>query len=168
MIEVTDDFLPDDQFAEIQQHLLGAPWPWYFNTVVDSDEDKPDPSKFQFTYSFFNRKAGWVNSGNKVIWPITQRINPIAWLRIKANLSPWLPEQNLNSYHIDMNGMGDIPFWTSIFYVNTNNGYTLFKDGNKVESVGNRLVTFPGTLQHTGCNCTDQKCRVLINFNYIK
>jgi len=67
-----------------------------------------------------------------------------------------------------MQGMGDIPFWTSIFYVNTNNGCTVFEDGTEVKSVGNRLVTFPGNTLHTGRNCTDEKCRVLINFNYIR
>jgi hypothetical protein len=111
---------------------------------------------------------GWINSGEEIIWPLTRKIKPIAWLRIKANLNPWFPEQKQNSFHTDVTGMGDIPFWTSIFYMNTNNGYTLFEDGTKVGSVGNRLVTFPGTMRHTGCCCTDQKCRVLINLNYIK
>jgi len=65
MVEVTDNLLPDDQFIEIQRHMLGALWPWYFNTLIDSSADEPDPSKSQFTYSFFSRKAGWVNSGEK-------------------------------------------------------------------------------------------------------
>ena len=168
MIEVVDDFLPLDQFREVQAHLMGALWPWYFNTIVDGPADESDPTKGQFTYGFFDRKEGWVNSGEKVIRPLTRRINPIAWLRIKANLNPWLPTQQQNSYHIDMNGMGEIPFWTSIFYINTNNGYTMFESGQNVGSVANRLVTFPGTMRHTGCSCTDQKCRVLINLNYIK
>lgn len=167
MVEIVDDFLPIDQFREIQRHLMGASWPWHFNTIVDSPEDESEPSKYQFTYGFYDRKEGWINSGQKVIWPITQRINPITWLRIKANLNPWVPYPALNSFHIDMNGMGEVPFWTSIFYVNTNDGYTQFEDGTKVESIENRLITFPGNRKHTGCPCSDQKCRVLINFNYI-
>lgn len=166
MIEVIDDYLPDEYFREIQAHMLGAMWPWYFNRFIDS-EDETEPSKFQFIYPFFH-KGEWVNSGKKIIWPLTDKINPIAWLRIKANLNPWLPEAKQNSFHIDQVGMGDIPFWTSIYYLNTNNGKTIFENGTEVHSVGNRLVTFPGTMRHTGCNCTDQKCRVLINLNYIK
>ena len=57
---------------------------------------------------------------------------------------------------------------TSIFYVNTNNGYTKFEDGTKVESVANRLVSFPANKKHTGTSCTDEKTRVVINFNYFK
>ena len=57
---------------------------------------------------------------------------------------------------------------TSIFYVNTNNGYTKFEDGTKVESVANRMVTFPSNMKHTGTSCTDERIRVVINFNYFK
>ena len=55
---------------------------------------------------------------------------------------------------------------TSIFYVNTNNGYTLFEDGTKVESVANRMLTFPTNMKHTGTSCTDSQTRIVINFNY--
>jgi hypothetical protein len=168
MIEVTDNCLPQEHFQKIQTHLMGSAWPWYFNTVIDGPDDRGDPSKSQFIYGFFDRRDGWINSGQSVIWPLAAKINPIAWLRIKANLNPWQPEQRENSFHVDMEGMRGIPFWTSIYYLNSNNGYTLFEDGTRVESVANRLVTFPGNTRHTGCNCTDQKSRVLINLNYIK
>ena len=169
MIEVTDDYLPKEQFREVEAHLMGALWPWYFNGFIDSEDEGEvnDPSKFQFTYAFFHQK-NWVNSGEKVIWPLTQKINPIAWLRIKANLNVWTPEHRTNTFHVDQIGMGEVPFYTSIYYVNTNNGKTLFEDGTEVANVANRLVTFPGNTLHTGCSCTNQKRRVLINFNYIK
>ena len=60
-----------------------------------------------------------------------------------------------------------LKYWsTSIFYVNTNNGYTKFEDGTKVESVANRLLTFPANMKHTGTSCTDEKTRVVINCNF--
>ena len=52
--------------------------------------------------------------------------------------------------------------------MNTNNGYTKFEDGTKVESVANRLVTFPASMMHTGTSCTDKKIRIVINFNYME
>ena len=52
--------------------------------------------------------------------------------------------------------------------MNTNNGYTKFEDGTKIESVANRMVSFPTNTQHKGTSCTDQKTRVVINFNYFK
>ena len=56
---------------------------------------------------------------------------------------------------------------TSIFYINSNDGYTEFEDGTKVESVANRLVTFPHHMKHRGTTCTNQPFRLVINFNYL-
>ena len=55
---------------------------------------------------------------------------------------------------------------TAIFYLNTNNGYTLFEDGTKIESVANRLLTFDANLPHTGTSCTDKQFRCVLNINY--
>ena len=98
-------------------------------------------------------------------------INPIAVIRIKANLLTKTPNIIENEFHIDLNDLSEEKLkqvTTSIFYVNTNNGYTKFEDGTKVESVANRLVIFPANMKHTGTSCTDEKIRVVINFNYFK
>ena len=55
---------------------------------------------------------------------------------------------------------------TSTYYINTNNGWTEFEDGGKVESVANRMLVFDSNLVHGGVSCTDEKTRILINFNY--
>ena len=65
-------------------------------------------------------------------------------------------------FHTDFNN-NEI---TAIYYINDNDGYTLFEDGTKVESVANRFVRFPCTTRHTGTTCTDTDRRLLINFNY--
>ena len=57
-------------------------------------------------------------------------------------------------------------FKTSIFYVNTNNGYTEFEDGTIVRSIENRFVEFSGDTLHRGVSSTDVKKRIVINFNY--
>ena len=51
--------------------------------------------------------------------------------------------------------------------MNTNNGYTRFEDGTKVESVANRMVTFPNQMMHTGTTTTDSEYRLVINLNYV-
>ena len=55
---------------------------------------------------------------------------------------------------------------TAIYYVNSNNGYTEFEDGTKVDSVRNRLVTFPSSMKHRGVSQTDTRTRMVINFNW--
>ena len=59
-------------------------------------------------------------------------------------------------------------WYTSIFYLNTNNGYTYFEDGSKVKSIANRFVIFPCYMSHGGASCTDNDNRVVLNINYIK
>ena len=91
--------------------------------------------------------------------------------KIKANLLTRTPNIIENSFHVDETGRPEKKLkqlTTSIFYVNTNNGYTKFEDGTKVESIANRMVTFPTNMKHTGTSCTDERTRVVINFNYFK
>ena len=56
---------------------------------------------------------------------------------------------------------------TGILYVNTCNGYTEFKNGEKVDSVANRFVTFPGDMYHGGSSTTNDIKRVVVNINWI-
>ena len=68
----------------------------------------------------------------------------------------------IHGYHTDF------PFEckTAIFYINSNNGLTLFKNGQIIESVENRMVIFNSQLEHTGTTSTDTKNRIVVNFNY--
>ena len=98
-------------------------------------------------------------------------MGPILLWRIKANLLTKTPNIVENEFHVDVFD-GELKvreqLTTSIFYVNTNNGYTKFEDGTKIESVANRLISFPSNMKHTGTSCTDEKIRIVINFNYLK
>ena len=55
---------------------------------------------------------------------------------------------------------------TAILYVNTNNGWTQFKSGGRVKCVKNRVVIFDSNLEHEGVTSTNEKVKVVINFNY--
>jgi hypothetical protein len=93
-------------------------------------------------------------------------------LRVKANLTSKVEKRILTVLHCDGENSwgvreGEKGWLTSIFYLNTNNGYTAFEDGTKIESVANRFVTFPCFTKHAGTGCADENIRVLINFNYI-
>ena len=48
-----------------------------------------------------------------------------------------------------------------------NNGYTEFKNGEIVNSVQNRLVSFPTHMSHRAMGQTDKDQRIVLNFNYI-
>ena len=55
---------------------------------------------------------------------------------------------------------------TGIFYMNTNNGKTIFEDGEEIDSIENRMVVFPASKRHAGTTHTDTIYRCVINFNW--
>ena len=166
-MKIEDNFLEQDIFLRLQKIMMGAGFPWYYNPIIDSADDI---DKFQFTHLFY---TDWVPISTVIdrLTPIMNKINPLSFWRIKANLLTRTSNIVENAFHVDMVGESEEKLeqlTTAIFYVNTNNGYTEFEDGTKVESVANRLVTFPNATMHTGTSCTDEKTRVVINFNYFK
>jgi len=51
--------------------------------------------------------------------------------------------------------------------MNTNNGFTYFKNGDKVPSVENQMLIFDGQLQHCSVAQTDERHRININIDII-
>ena len=52
-------------------------------------------------------------------------------------------------------------------FITLNLGIGKVEDGTKIESVENRVVIFDSQIRHAGVPCTDEKRRVVINFNFI-
>ena len=73
-----------------------------------------------------------------------------------------------HGFHTDFPTDSDFKFTTGILYINDNDGYTIFENGEKVDSVRNRYVEFASDIRHSGSSCTNQKRRLVINFNYFK
>ena len=176
-MKIEDNFLDQEKFDELQAFIVSDSLAWnYANIPLLFGEDpwenptKKDKSEFQFTHMFYqNDVPRSVNFES--LTPILDIIQPISLWRIKANLLTRTSEIVKHGFHIDIDGISEekLKSWsTSIFYMNTNNGYTEFEDGTQVESVANRMVTSPSNLRHRGTSCTDEKIRVVINFNYFK
>ena len=166
-MEIIDDFLEQKEFSELHNVIMGDQFIWCYNDVIDYSYDI---DKYQFVHYFYKIFTP-VSPFIEIVKPIIQIIDPVSLVRIKANLLTRTSNIIENEFHTDIDDLLNFPeklkqFTTSIFYVNTNNGYTKFEDGTKVESVANRMVTFPYYLKHRGTSCTDEKTRVIINFNY--
>ena len=165
-MKIEDDFLDPVNFKELQTIMNGFDWHYTSEVDYDSVESKT----FMFFHMFYVDLAPTSNIIEQLT-PILEILNPLSIFRIKANLLTRTPNIIKNEFHVDMNDVSEekLKQWTtSIFYVNTNDGYTEFEDGTKVESVANRMLTFPANMKHTGTTCTNQQIRVLINFNYFK
>ena len=162
--EVIDNFLSEEDHAVIESVMLGVNFPWYFNSEIVSDANE-NKLNYQLVHSF-HRDYGWRSEYSDILQPIVDKIAPTAILRVKANLNPSTSEHYYGGFHYDY-PEDLIKCKTAVYYVNTNNGFTEFASGEKVESVANRWVCFDSDTLHSGVTCTDQKVRCLININYI-
>ena len=166
-MKIEDNFLDQEDFDKIQNIMMGTTFSWFYN---DGIVDENEVDRFQFIHRFYKYDAPR-SAYFEILNPMFKKINGISLLRIKANLLTKTPNIVEHAFHVDLDFMSkkkQKQWTTSIFYVNTNNGYTEFEDGTKVESVANRLVTFPSNIKHRGTSCTDEKIRILINFDYFK
>ena len=157
-IRIIKNFLKKKDFKELENIMHGVFFPWYLNSVVN-----PKDGFYQLVHIFFIDHK--INSQFfKDLKPVLDILKPRELLRIKANLLFKTPEIVEHGYHRDQKTLAHE---TAILYLNSNNGYTQFKDGQKITSEKNKLVKFDGSLRHTGSSCTDHSYRTVINFNYI-
>ena len=168
-MKIIDNFLEPDEFKQIETLMTSDTFPWYYNNFkiksgLHSYEtlECEEKNNWQFVHSFYSSDR--INSDCfEALLPIIKKIEPRSLVRIKANCGANTEKSVLHGNHVDYAYKGCT---TSIFYVNTNNGFTQFKTGKKVGSVANRLLTFTSPTYHSGVSCTDEQVRIVINFNY--
>ena len=161
MIEIIDNFLSDFDFRIIENQFLGPKIMWQFNPTTEY-EFHSEKQPFQFVHGLYNNFSPQSEYFH-YIKPFTKKLNVNAFFRVKVNLTTRLERIIEGDFHVDQ----FFDHKVAIFYLNTCDGYTLFENGEKVNSVENRIVLFNGSLKHKGTNCTDKQRRVVINFNYL-
>ena len=165
--KIIDNLLSEELAEKIKNDLMSPMFPWFYNSQVVVSEPIGQIDSlynYQFIHGFYRDHAS-----HSPYLPnlkcIIDYLNPEALIRVKANLNPRTDVRHIFEYHVDFPGApNDIK--TAIYYVNSNDGVTIFEDGTEVESIANRLVIFDQKTRHTGTTCTNQKVRCLINFNY--
>jgi hypothetical protein len=175
---VIDNFLDEESFKKVQDAFYySESCPWYFaeDTVEEKYRSEGDSDYPQFSHTLAihdgkntNYQLDWVHSGPNYIYDLLNRINPSVILRIKLNRQFLKKVQQPNAFHKDNLYYSDnkIQYTVGIFYLNTCDGFTKFKDGTQISSVENRMLFFSGDTSHTGCPPTEGT-RVVMNFNFI-
>ena len=159
-MEIIDNFLDPYYFQSIKKVITQQEFPWYTDGT-DSISGTKDNEGMYFVHLFYfdNPESRYIEILKPLIQKIPYHANELR--RIKGNLYPQSQRRIYHGWHQD--------FETShkgcIFYLNTNNGYTIFKN-KKVKSIENRLLLFDPSIPHRSTTCTDALCRMNINFNY--
>lgn len=159
--KVIDNFLNEHDLKKLEDMVMSAYMPWYFNDFINVDGDE----FFQFIYGFI-RIGGEPNCDEfmmNLLEPFRLKLKVNSFQRVKANLATKTNKIFEHGMHTDRsNAKGK----TGVFYLNTCNGYTKLENGKKIKSKRNRYVEFDCNTRHSGSSCTDKKRRVVINFNY--
>ena len=186
-IIIKDNVLYLSNLKELCDNFLKIPWniSEILNDKLSSaicEMECESLDNCQMTHVLFNDIPLKVTPTYDLIQPILQHLIENHGLRtlvrVKSNMNLKTSKIVKHGLHIDLVGAVDfdnpttsIPKYfdgarTAIFYLNSNDGYTEFEDGTRIESVANRIVSFPYYMKHTGTTCTDQPFRSVINFNY--
>ncbi len=184
-MEITDNFLSKDEAEKIYLYMMGGIFPWFYSQGITTMDD----GLYQMIHIIYSSTEPTDLLGKKYLSPyrviktllnedieVGELMNPLIeklpikhLIRIKANLSTKTHQHRQSDYHTDFTVRDTVRgLKTAIYYVNSNNGYTIFKNGAKVDSVSNRMVTFDHDLEHASVTQTDTDSRVVINFNYLE
>tara|TARA_B100000287_G_C20134091_1_gene583428 strand:+ start:51 stop:563 length:513 start_codon:yes stop_codon:yes gene_type:complete len=85
--------------------------------------------------------------------------------RLKVNLYPGTQRRIHHASHEDY--QSNCGLRTALYYVNTNNGVTIFDGKKTVKSKENRIILFDGSTKHHSTTPTDTNYRCTINIDYI-
>jgi len=168
-MKIIDNFLSPTDFEYIKKTVIESiDFPWFYSKVID-DKTTGKYSKvacdnvynYQLAHMLYNNNLKNSEFYN-ILYPFIHELKIDSLVKAKLNFNPRAEKIIHHGMHCDY------PFkcLTAVYYLNTNNGYTIFESGEKIESIENRIVVFNSSKMHTGTTCTDKQGRYVLNINF--
>ena len=155
MIKLKKNFL-DKATLKSFEEILGNNFGWYYKDNSDTGGDKDS----YFLHTFFQNNQ--VNSSFfGLIEPVLFLLKVKKLILARVNLYPKKNKIIKSGFHTDFKNCK-----TSILYLNTNNGYTEFKNKKIIKSIKNNAIIFDSNLEHRAVYQTDEELRIVLNINY--
>ena len=173
-IEIIDNFLEEENF-EIVRSIMSHDTMWQFHEILPHEGDDrltaDETYNYQYIHGVFRDneiESGFYHALKEA--GIFRKLKVRALCRVKFNSICREAKIITHGFHQDIHfddSLGEEEGCkTSILYINTNDGFTVFENGTKVKSIANRLVTFPVSYRHSGTTCTDCPRRIALNMVY--
>ena len=173
-IQIIDNFLEEENF-EIVKQILGTDIVWVYNEILPYEGDDrllaDQTFNYQYVHSVIHNneiESGFYNALKQS--GVFKKLKVRALCRVKFNSICREEKIITHGFHQDIHFDHSIEEGegckTSILYINTNDGFTVFENGAKIKSMANRLVTFPVSYRHSGTTCTNCPRRVALNMVY--
>ena len=161
--KVFDNFLPKDYFDNLKNLIFDKGFPWHYKDFSAYEDGDDGPT---FTHFLYQLEKPTSNLFEKFV-PFLEHLKVKHLIQLRVNMVTKDRDYSVSDFHIDYDNLKDST--TGIFYLNTNNGYTLLGENEKIriESIENRLLLFPVYIRHAAGRQTNTNRRVLININYL-
>ena len=159
-MKIIENFLEKKIFNDIKNTLLDHNFPWHYNQTTGNNNDYSDHFFYHFLFQNDQQASPYFN---KILMPIIGKLNFNYLLRSKINFYTKKSKFIKTAFHTDLNQEHTV----ALFSINTNNGFTLFKNKDKVPSVENQMLIFNGKLEHCSVSQTDERFRINININIV-
>ena len=157
--EIKKNFLDQKDFDSFKKVIFSSRFPWYWL------EHQTRNDKGFFAHTFYSQYRPDSDFHTPFIAPIIQKLKCNMLSDIRANCLLKNNKRYFSEFHCDR------PYdcTTAILYMNTNNGYTLLgeKEKIKIKSEENKILIFNSQTKHCAVSQTDTEKRIVINFNYI-
>jgi len=159
-IKLIPNFLKEETYNELKHILMNNEFPWFYSDISGGEDDF---SNFVFQHNFYQNDRQCSNWFNKIVMPILGVLNFKYLIRVRANCFSQRDREIFTKFHNDSLNSHTV----ALYSINTNNGYTLFEDGQKIPSLANQIAIFDGNMKHASVSQTNTSIRVNINFNLI-
>ena len=160
-MQIIPNFIKDKEIQQdLKNTLFSNQFDYYYDPFVSAGSDD-----FMFTHGLWlidNDSHHISNYFIPIMMPILGGLKYTTLIRAKVNCYTKHNELCKTAFHVDR----DDSHMVGLYSVNTNNGYTLFEDGTKIESVENQMLIFDGSKRHCSVAQTDTKLRINININF--
>ena len=151
--------LNEENFRNLENLMMGSAIDWHHvggDVSVDSDY-------LVHAFFYYDENKHPVDSPFfKYLYPLLKKLSLKSLLRIKANFFP--ATERIEDHNLHDHGSSHK---MAIYSINTNNGYTRLKDGQKINSIANRVLIFDPLNLHASSSCSDKNCRVNLVVDYI-
>tara|TARA_R100000963_G_C4586549_1_gene65401 strand:+ start:89 stop:589 length:501 start_codon:yes stop_codon:yes gene_type:complete len=158
--KIHKDFLEKTFFNQFQKFIFSYGIAWFWEAHQHNSKDRGF-----FRHSFYLQHEPRSPHYVPFIVPILQKLKCKMVSNIRANCLVKDHKPYTSTFHCDRS----YNCKTAILYMNTNNGYTLLgeKEKIKIDSEANQMVVFNSQTKHCAVSQTDQERRIVINFNYV-
>lgn len=168
--EIIDNVLSKEVFEKIYNEFSGKNFPWFYSNTTTYQDSTGVVTDFKFSHIICGYGYQTTFATN-IIYPVFEKLNVAAVRLCRAFLTTYTGQNVNHGFHSDASvettGRPVFNYMkTAIYYINTNNGGTLFEDGQFVNSVENRLLIFNSQDRHAAITATDVAARIVVNINY--